>query len=276
MMATNSRDRLEHWAGPSGGAWLGHGLLWAVLINESEKESASRSVVWTLCDPMDYTVHGILQARKACPFSRRPSQRRDWAQVSHFAGGFLTSWATKEAQECWSGQPIPSPGGLPNPGTKVSCTAGGLLTSWAIEEALPILRAPPEKRRHFRGRWVSQERECGSGRCTSRGRGGVEVGFAVAAAAAAGPPGEDPRIHRPPGPRELPSRFAARTVAPWLQGAARTGAPRGVSGHQRFSAWQLPAFIPRWALRVFKRTAAWAPSRTGLLESEGGAQRPAS
>ena len=35
----------------------------------------------TLCDPMDYTVHGILQA------------------------------------EYWSGQPFPSPGDLPNPGT---------------------------------------------------------------------------------------------------------------------------------------------------------------
>ena len=34
----------------------------------------------TLCDPMDYTVHGILQA------------------------------------EYWSGQPFPSPGDLPNPG----------------------------------------------------------------------------------------------------------------------------------------------------------------
>ena len=35
----------------------------------------------TLCDPMDYTVHGILQARKlewvAFPFSRGSSQPRD-------------------------------------------------------------------------------------------------------------------------------------------------------------------------------------------------------
>ena len=39
----------------------------------------------TLCDPMDYTVHGILQARilkwVAFPFSRRSSQFRDWTQV---------------------------------------------------------------------------------------------------------------------------------------------------------------------------------------------------
>ena len=35
----------------------------------------------TLCDPMDYTVHGILQARRlewvAFPFSRGSSQSRD-------------------------------------------------------------------------------------------------------------------------------------------------------------------------------------------------------
>ena len=56
----------------------------------------------TLCDPMAYTVHGILQAkileRVAFPFSRRSSQSRDRTQVSPIAGGFLTSWATREAQ----------------------------------------------------------------------------------------------------------------------------------------------------------------------------------
>ena len=54
----------------------------------------------TLCDPMDYTVQGILQARIlewiTFPFSRRSSQPRDWTQVSHIAGGFFTSWATRE------------------------------------------------------------------------------------------------------------------------------------------------------------------------------------
>ena len=50
----------------------------------------------TLSDPMDYTVHRILQARTlewvAFPFSRGSSQPRDWTQVSHVAGGFFTSW----------------------------------------------------------------------------------------------------------------------------------------------------------------------------------------
>ena len=55
---------------------------------------------WTLCDPTDYTVHGILQARilecVAFPFSRGSSQPRDQSQVSHIAGGFFTSWTTRE------------------------------------------------------------------------------------------------------------------------------------------------------------------------------------
>ena len=52
----------------------------------------------TLCNPKDYTIHGILQARMlewvAIPFSRGSSQPRDQTQVSCIAGGFLTSWAT--------------------------------------------------------------------------------------------------------------------------------------------------------------------------------------
>ena len=55
----------------------------------------------TLCDPMDYTVHGILQARIlewiAFPFSRGSSWPRDQTQVSRIAGGFCTSWATRAA-----------------------------------------------------------------------------------------------------------------------------------------------------------------------------------
>ena len=49
----------------------------------------------TFCDPKDYTVHGILQARilewVASPFSRGSSQPRVGTQVSLIAGGFFTS-----------------------------------------------------------------------------------------------------------------------------------------------------------------------------------------
>ena len=110
----------------------------------------------TLCNPMDYTVHGILQARIlewiSFPFSRGFSQPRDQTQVSCIAGRFffffflqadslpaepqvakscLNSFATpwnvaRQAplplgfprQEYWSGLPLPFPGGLPDPGLK--------------------------------------------------------------------------------------------------------------------------------------------------------------
>ena len=56
----------------------------------------------TLCNPMDCTVRGILQARilewVAISFSRGSSQPRDRTQVSLIAGRFFTSWPTKEAQ----------------------------------------------------------------------------------------------------------------------------------------------------------------------------------
>ena len=88
----------------------------------------------TLCDPMDYTVHGILQTRilewvafpfsrgssqprspalqadsspaepqgkpkntGAYPFSSRSFQPRNWTGVSFIADRFFTSWATREA-----------------------------------------------------------------------------------------------------------------------------------------------------------------------------------
>ena len=48
----------------------------------------------TLCDLMNYTVHGILQARIlewiAFLFSRGSSEPRDRNQVSHIAGRFFS------------------------------------------------------------------------------------------------------------------------------------------------------------------------------------------
>ena len=49
-------------------------------------------------------VHGILRARilewVAVPFSKGSSWPRDRIQISRTAGGFFTSWATREAQLC--------------------------------------------------------------------------------------------------------------------------------------------------------------------------------
>ena len=60
---------------------------------ESESEKLLSCV--QLCEPMDYTVHGILQAGilewVAFPFSRGSSQPRDETQGSCIAGRFFTS-----------------------------------------------------------------------------------------------------------------------------------------------------------------------------------------
>ena len=67
--------------------WAGSAIEIAVnkidknLIALLKSESESCSVVSTLCDPMNYTVHGILQARTVkwitFPFSSISSQPRD-------------------------------------------------------------------------------------------------------------------------------------------------------------------------------------------------------
>ena len=63
-----------------------------VLVNSEVKLAQSCLTLW---DPMDYTVHEILQARVlewvAFPFSRGSSQPRDQTQVSHIADGFFTN-----------------------------------------------------------------------------------------------------------------------------------------------------------------------------------------
>ena len=70
--------------------------------------------------PWANTVHEIVQVRilewVAFPFSRGSFQSRDQTQVSYITGQFFTIWATREAQDYWSGQPIPSPVDLPEPG----------------------------------------------------------------------------------------------------------------------------------------------------------------
>ena len=68
---------------------------------KGKKESEVAQSCPTLCDPIDCSppgssVHDILQTRilgwVAFPFPRGSSQR-----VSHIAGRFFTSWATREA-----------------------------------------------------------------------------------------------------------------------------------------------------------------------------------
>ena len=78
----------------------------------------------TLCNPMYYTVHGILPARilewVAVPFPRGCPQPRDRIQVSHIAGGFFTSWATREM-----------------PGPLIPATKQLLILSYTCTQILP-------------------------------------------------------------------------------------------------------------------------------------------
>ena len=94
--------------------------------------SWSLSCVWLFVTPCTVVSQaplsmGILQARipewAAMPSSRVSSQPKDQTQVSCIAGRFFTSWATREAQEYWSGLPIPSPMDLPNPGIEPGSSA---------------------------------------------------------------------------------------------------------------------------------------------------------
>ena len=75
--------------------WMGLSILWCLW-----KWVKIAQMCLTLCNPMNYTVHGILQARilewVAVPFSRGSSQPWDQIQSPSFAGRFFTSWATKD------------------------------------------------------------------------------------------------------------------------------------------------------------------------------------
>ena len=68
-------------------------LLFAMKWWGSEVKVKVTQSCLTLCNLMDYKVHGILQARLlewvAFPFSRGSSKPRDQTQVSHIAGGFF-------------------------------------------------------------------------------------------------------------------------------------------------------------------------------------------
>ena len=74
---------------------------WATELTDNWSEMKVSQLSSTLCDPMNYTVHGILQARilewVAIPFSMGFSQPRDLTLVSRIAGGFFNSWDTREA-----------------------------------------------------------------------------------------------------------------------------------------------------------------------------------
>ena len=71
------------------------------LVSNAKYEVKAAHLCPTPCNPMDYTAHGILQARilewVAFPFSKGSSEPRDRSQVSHIACGFFPNGAITEA-----------------------------------------------------------------------------------------------------------------------------------------------------------------------------------
>ena len=93
-----------------------------------------------LCDPMDCTVHRILQATIlewiAILFSRRSSQPRDRTQVFLHCRRILYQLSHKGNPRIleWVDYPFSSISSLPRNWTKVSCIADGFFTNWAVRE----------------------------------------------------------------------------------------------------------------------------------------------
>ena len=96
----------------------------------------------TLCDPMDNSVHGILQARilewVAFPFSGGSSQSRNKTQVSCIPGGFFSSWATRETPKILECVPYPfsRESSWPRIWTGVCWIVGRFFTNWTIRDLL--------------------------------------------------------------------------------------------------------------------------------------------
>ena len=96
----------------------------------------------TLCDPMDYTVHGILQARilerAAFPFSRGSSQPRDQTQISRIAGRFFIAEPQGKSKNTgvffYPFYPFSTGSSWPRNWTGVSCIAGGFFTTELSEK----------------------------------------------------------------------------------------------------------------------------------------------
>ena len=94
----------------------------------------------TLCDPTDYTVHGILQARilewVAFPFSRGSSQPRDQPRSPALQADSLPAAPPGKPKNTGVGTyPISRGSFWPRNRTRVSCIAGGFFTNWAMREA---------------------------------------------------------------------------------------------------------------------------------------------
>ena len=97
---------------------------------ESESHSVMSNSLWP---------HGLYSPWNSAGQNTSPG---DLPRSPALQAQFFTTWATKEAQESWSGvaYPFSSGSSWPRNWTGVSCIAGGFFTNWAIREALRSLR----------------------------------------------------------------------------------------------------------------------------------------
>ena len=101
----------------------------------------------TLCDSMDYTVHGLLQARilelVAFPFSRESSQPRDRTQDPALPADSLPAEQPGKNKKLeWVAYPFSSGSSQLRNQIRVSRIVGAFFTNWAKREA-PQLFQPP-------------------------------------------------------------------------------------------------------------------------------------
>ena len=129
MPSSRGSSRPKDWTHDSYVSCIDRQVLYHWSTRGAHMNYSVQSIIWsevkvaqlclTLRDHMEYTVHGILQARMlewvAVLFSRGSSQPRDGTQVSCIAGGFFTSWATREALRILEWAAYPFSGGSSRP-----------------------------------------------------------------------------------------------------------------------------------------------------------------
>ena len=99
-----------------------------------------------LWDPMDYTVHGILQARTlewvAFPFSRRSSPPQGLSPGLRYYRWILYQLSPKGSPRIpeWVAYPFSSGSSRSRNQIGVSCIAGRFFTNWAIRELKDIFK----------------------------------------------------------------------------------------------------------------------------------------
>ena len=119
-------------------------------MNSDQSTSCGMLKVKVLFTQLYLTLWDTCQAPLSKEFSRQEywtglsfpsleesSWSRDWTRVSHIAGGFFTSWATREFPRIleWVVYPFSRGSSLPRNWTWVSCIAGRFFTNWAIRES---------------------------------------------------------------------------------------------------------------------------------------------